>query len=382
MCVPPARRTGPHAQREGLPFRAPGPRRSRAGVTGVGASVQRQRTRTSTTTHLRSQKTACEQPPPRPTVAGRLPRKRNSPPQGALHALQCEGRACGRLPSRACWSRNVARSILNLDSIADVKVRLTPISNAPSNPFTEVEGVILDLIKCIACVVLPTNRPAIRFLLPNLALARALLVPETTVHLHDYPSRRHTWVAPAFVSRVMCQRIETRLATFDSIGLVLIELCLLPHCPLKQLFILRRLRQQPCVRQHLRTSHQCIFMVLGVCSFSEQRSAIVGIQLHSWRSWTVSTNWRRLKPTCTKSQNCDATGSEGRSEFLYGCSFAARNALRHTKWYDTCAAAMTDDFHSSASTSVTSASERITMPSKTQPRAVLRMQLSRFRRTG
>ena len=80
-------------------------------------------------------------------------------------------------------------------------------------------------------------------------------------------------------------------------------------------------------------------------------------QFQSWRSWTVSTNWRRLKPTCIKSQQCDAMGFERRSELLssirfssitqrakdHGYLFAARNALRHMQWYDTCAAAMTDD---------------------------------------
>ena len=71
-------------------------------------------------------------------------------------------------------------------------------------------------------------------------------------------------------------------------------------------------------------------------------------------------------------------GSEGRSELFssirfsstsprskdHGHSFAVRKTLHHMRWYDTCAAAMTDDLNSSASTSASSVSERITLSSK------------------
>ena len=75
-----------------------------------------------------------------------------------------------------------------------------------------------------------------------------------------------------FASRVARQRSETRLTTFDSIRPVLSELRLHHHHPRKPLFVLRRLRQQPSGSQHLRTSRQRVFVVLGVCSLQNNQA--------------------------------------------------------------------------------------------------------------
>ena len=97
--------------------------------------MRKQRTRTSTSTHLRchgplrkqcSQKNACVRPPPRPNVAGRLSRKRNRLPRGASRALHAKGAAGrGRLLADGCQvalaGLEVVCSILNLASIAGVK---------------------------------------------------------------------------------------------------------------------------------------------------------------------------------------------------------------------------------------------------------------------
>ena len=155
----------------------------------------------------------------------------------------------------------------------------------PSNPITEPQRLILDLIQCIAYVLFPTNRHAIRLLLPNPSIARALLIPKTNTYLRDCPGRRHTWVAPALASHVVRQRSETRLATFDSIGFVRSELCLLRLCLRKYFFIVRRLRQQPSGRLYLRTSHQCIFMELGVCSFQSSKASVL---LHGNRGCPIA----------------------------------------------------------------------------------------------
>ena len=124
-----------------------------------------QRTRTSTSTHLRchgpprkecSQATACARPPPRPIVAGRLSRKRNHP--AARSFARAAREKCGG--TLTTFLRTAAR---------------------PSNPLAEPKSLILDLIKCIAYALLPTNRHG---LIPvSQPLRSLLLVSKTNVHL-------------------------------------------------------------------------------------------------------------------------------------------------------------------------------------------------------
>ena len=334
----------------------------------------------------------CARPPPRSNVAGRLSRKRNRKPRRASRALQAKGvvgrrqLSCGRRPSRACWAGKLqVPSDSGRHCWCESCLRhahLSSISNAPSKLLMEPQRLTLHFIKCIVYVRLPADRHAIRIILPNPSLARALLVPKTSVHLHECPGRRHTWVALAFASRVALELSEICLATIDSIGHVS-ELRLLLRCPRKHWFILRRNRQQPSGRQHLRTIHQRVFMVLSAAKLPCCSSAIVDVQSQSRRSWTVSTNWHRLKTTCIKSHRFDATVSEGPSKLSSispratddRYSFTARSTLRHMTWHDTRPAAMTHDLNSSAST-ITLSSKDATQTSSSDAT----FQISSYRR--
>ena len=162
--------------------------------------------------------------------------------------------------------------------------------------------------QCIACVPLPTHRHATRLVLQFPSLARAILAPKTDVHMRDCPGRRHTWVAPA----LCLPRARRRLKTFDSIGLVLSEVAQAivhpPSASATAVWSRAPAHQPPNVSSWYSGCALFRAAKLPCCC-----SAIVEVQLHPWKSWTVSINCLRLKPTCIRSQHCDAMGSKGRS---------------------------------------------------------------------
>ena len=221
-----------------------------------------------TQTHLRcygplrkqcSQKTACARPSPRPSVAGRLSRKRHRPPRGVSRTLHAKGR---RRTLRVFLADGCQVALAGLESC---KCHFEPGKHC-------------------SCENLPPRHAHLSSLCnaPSKSACGGL-----NVHLRDCPGRRHTWVATAFASRVARQRSDILWRPLIRSGLFLSELRLLLRCPRKQLFILRRLRQEPSGRQHLRTSHQRIFMVLGVGSFQSSKAAVV---LHGQSSMFICSS--------------------------------------------------------------------------------------------
>ena len=230
-----------------------------------------------------SHKTACARPPPRLSVAGRLARKRIRQPRGASHARHVKGAmghrrlSCGRLPCRACGLPKIASSMLGLAIIACVKAAsaaLICLRSATHPSFRLRSLSVSSWISSSASLSFFFRRIAMGFAhfsqLPRSIAPFLFQRPACTCTICLVVGIR---VPPACASSLALQRSEIRLATSDSIGLILSELRLHLHCPRKHSPILCRLRQQPSGRQHLRTSHQRIFKVLGVCSFfSEQPS--------------------------------------------------------------------------------------------------------------
>ena len=135
---------------------------------------------------------------------------------------------------------------------------------------------------------------------------------------------------PAFASRVARPRSEIRLATFDSIRLVLRELRPPSWLPAQAIFhpplapATAVMVASTCARATNVSSWYSGCALFRAANLQWCCSTIVEVRLQSWRSLTVSPNWRRMKPTCIKSQHCDAMGSEGRSELSQAHSGFAR----------------------------------------------------------